>query len=234
MGLDGIELILRVEETFGVTIPDRDAANLRTVGDLYAWLAERVPAQRRTACLSATAFYRVRRGLCEQLHLERPDIRPDTPLQALFPRQRRRHYWRRLQGATGLRLPELKRPPWLTAGLMLAATTGISCAMLLQRLPLGDLGLVLQAGCGGVVLLAGVVYLLSVPWATHLPVTGRTVGDVAQLLAVRNRADLLSQQRGWPRGELWETLVSIVADVTNSERAKVTPEATLAGDLGLS
>jgi acyl carrier protein len=35
MGMDIVELIMRTEEVFGVTIDDTDAEQIQTVGDLY-------------------------------------------------------------------------------------------------------------------------------------------------------------------------------------------------------
>ena len=35
MGLDTVELVLRVEETFDVILPDDECGNVKTVGDLY-------------------------------------------------------------------------------------------------------------------------------------------------------------------------------------------------------
>ncbi|MBS1799281.1 MAG: hypothetical protein JSS95_05595 [Acidobacteria bacterium] len=35
MGLDIVELVMRAEEVFNITIEDSDAEQLRTVGDLY-------------------------------------------------------------------------------------------------------------------------------------------------------------------------------------------------------
>ena len=43
MGLDIVELVMEVEETFGIDIPDHDAERLRTVGDLYWYVREHVP-----------------------------------------------------------------------------------------------------------------------------------------------------------------------------------------------
>jgi acyl carrier protein len=43
MGLDIVELVMTVEETFDIEIPDRDAERLRTVGDLYWYLREHAP-----------------------------------------------------------------------------------------------------------------------------------------------------------------------------------------------
>jgi acyl carrier protein len=35
MGLDSVEVVLRTEELFAITIPDDEAGRVRTVGDLY-------------------------------------------------------------------------------------------------------------------------------------------------------------------------------------------------------
>ena len=42
MGLDGIELVMEVEDEFGITIPDSDMEEMRTVGDLVAICFDRV------------------------------------------------------------------------------------------------------------------------------------------------------------------------------------------------
>ena len=45
MGLDIVEMIMDVEAEFGVEVPDRDAGRLRTVGDWYWYLRERLDLQ---------------------------------------------------------------------------------------------------------------------------------------------------------------------------------------------
>lgn len=40
--LDAIELVMSVEEEFGIEIPDEDAEKLFTVGDLVEYLKEKV------------------------------------------------------------------------------------------------------------------------------------------------------------------------------------------------
>lgn len=39
--LDVVELVMRFEDTFGVTIPDEDYEKIRTVGDAIAYIEQR-------------------------------------------------------------------------------------------------------------------------------------------------------------------------------------------------
>jgi acyl carrier protein len=39
--LDVVELVMRFEDTFGVTIPDEDYEKIRTVGDAIEYISER-------------------------------------------------------------------------------------------------------------------------------------------------------------------------------------------------
>ena len=41
MGLDIVEMVMEVESTFGIEIPDADAAQLTTVGALFDYVASR-------------------------------------------------------------------------------------------------------------------------------------------------------------------------------------------------
>lgn len=42
MGLDGVELVMKVEDTFGITIDDADALKKITSGQLYQYACNKV------------------------------------------------------------------------------------------------------------------------------------------------------------------------------------------------
>jgi hypothetical protein len=44
MGLDGLELILEVEESFGISISDDEAAKIDNVGKFYETILSKLPA----------------------------------------------------------------------------------------------------------------------------------------------------------------------------------------------
>ena len=53
MGLDSVELILRIEEEFDVEIADDEASAIVTVGDLYKCLVKKWDAKSKSARRSA-------------------------------------------------------------------------------------------------------------------------------------------------------------------------------------
>ncbi len=97
MGLDGVELVMDVEEKFGVAIPDDLAQTMRTVGDLYEYLVTQCNGDRQSGCLTSAAFYQVRQGICKTLRVERHDVRPATWIDELVGRSSYRRSWARLQ-----------------------------------------------------------------------------------------------------------------------------------------
>src|SRR5260370_42688860 len=67
MGLDGVEIIMRTEETFGIEIPDNVAQQILTPAALVDFVAAKVPMKPTEECLSQQLFYRLRRGFRSQL-----------------------------------------------------------------------------------------------------------------------------------------------------------------------
>lgn len=107
MGLDSVELVLRIEEEFSIELPDGEIMDTRTVGDLYRVVLSKL--ETTPSCLSSKAFYRVRTALVECLGLPRRSIRPSTPLDSLIPRTSLIKEWQKIADHSGLALPPLKR-----------------------------------------------------------------------------------------------------------------------------
>lgn len=61
MGLDGVEWLMEVERSFGLTISDEEAHGLRTLGDALALLERRL-GHRRGFCASQRVYHLVSRA----------------------------------------------------------------------------------------------------------------------------------------------------------------------------
>jgi len=108
MGLDSVELVLAIEEEFGVDIPDHDAEKMVTVGVIYEWLKIRIATTEPIACLTQRVFYKLRRALIENYRLERHLIAPDTRLTDLLTLDEIEEGWPFLQMFIDLKTPPFK------------------------------------------------------------------------------------------------------------------------------
>jgi hypothetical protein len=56
MGLDSVELVMAVEEHFGIAIPDKDASTLITVGKLHNWVVNELHRLNRPSVAETAVF----------------------------------------------------------------------------------------------------------------------------------------------------------------------------------
>lgn len=110
MGLDGVEMLLDVEQTFGISIADAEAESLLTPRALISLVCNKLNASSDSvSCPSIAAFCLLRPHLLQCSGKKRSEIRPSTKLEALFPKKNRRLAWMRIQDAIpGTTLPALE------------------------------------------------------------------------------------------------------------------------------
>lgn len=97
MGLDLVELAMRIEETFSIQIPDRVASQLTTPGKVTDYILSQVGDDAPTqACLSQRAFHLLRTTLLQHLTLERHQIKLKTPLMEIIPSEGRETLWQEI------------------------------------------------------------------------------------------------------------------------------------------
>ena len=86
MGLDAVEIVMEVEESFGITIPEDRAGNVRTVGELYAIVLDLTKDINRdnSVCVTASTFRSLRRHLIPYVSNAR-SIRPPQAIGDSLP-----------------------------------------------------------------------------------------------------------------------------------------------------
>jgi hypothetical protein len=114
MGLDTVELVMRIEETFGIEIPDRVASTLYTPRDVMDFILTQVEvSEAPLPCLSQRAFHRLRSAFAETLALPWREIRPHTARAELLPEKNRVLIWKQLRNSVAAeKWPPLTRSRW--------------------------------------------------------------------------------------------------------------------------
>lgn len=183
MGLDGVELIMAVEERFGVEITDEEAQQILTTRMLYECVTRKIRSVPSDVCLSQRAFYLLRRSFRADFTIPRSAFRPDVPLEKLIPHTNRKLLWDRLKEHLGAKVwPQLK----LRRAIVWLITAG--------ALSLGAL-ILFWAG-PHTPLLSSILALLTTAFSAYILVrmarplrtslAGHTVGTLSELIVASN------------------------------------------------
>ncbi len=240
MGMDSVEIVLRLEEEFCISISDEEAAATRTVGDVYHLVVSRLDLT--PGCLSSMAFYQTRRALTECLGLPRRSIRPTTPLAPLLPMGTRREQWQLICERIGLPIPPLRLPDswrqrfysWgFGGGLVLALALGGVALHYDWPAPLVFF-LTLFLWIGLTVAVFKILKSSALSFVNELPAD--TAGELARVLLSVNYNHFAPVTEGQkPTNEdVWERIVDIFCDQLQIGREEVVPNARIVDDLGVS
>jgi len=101
MGLEGVEILLAAEETFGIAIPDAVASQIHTPADLIAFIAAHVPTVASPGCVTQQLFYRLRRGFRTQVPGLSAAFQPDTKLRDVVSKDEWPGLWRNIRVSVG-------------------------------------------------------------------------------------------------------------------------------------
>jgi hypothetical protein len=234
MGLDAYELLLEVEETFGVKITDDRAVQVRTVGDLYELILDTSPQGNTSSnvCLSAATFRLIRRVANANLSLECPRLRPRDSVDALIPRANRRQLWRQLQKAVEAKLPRLVRPTWLTRfGMLVSALSGFACAYrAMQSMAFGNS---LLAGLAVSAIVGSLFAVVTTPFATRPDATFTSLRGLTNSVLANNYAALSKRFGASNASDIWNALCVIVVNQLGVKPELVSREARFVEDLGM-
>jgi acyl carrier protein len=78
MGLDTVELVMKVERHLAIEIPDVEAARLVTVGDFHVYILEVLRRQKRLDGNADGIYAQLRDIICRQLRVEPDEIIPSA------------------------------------------------------------------------------------------------------------------------------------------------------------
>lgn len=229
------ELVREIEEAFGISIPDDQAGNIVTVGDLYTAIVNAAVSKKRNSniCLSARTFYELRR--CLQLNGARSNtairIAPSTLLTNVLPSRQRRKTWVLIEDDLNLRFPRLRRPFFIVLiGWHLSAAIALSgFAYIKGSLALGTSAMVAFLAF---LLTMSLFLVLTVPFATLPGRSFLTLRGLTEQLLARNWAKLADRHNAFSTRDIWTILSLILMDQLGVDRERITPDAHLVRDLG--
>lgn len=231
MGLDGVELMLEIEDKFQISLGDDEVGSVGTVGELHALILTKLDRTSPRACATSMAFYDARRALMTGVGIARNQIRPASRLDSLFapPSLMRRKQWRQVQESTMLNFPDLERlAVWTYFSLAIGAILG---SVVAHRFDARWFIIALAMIPGAIAAAFACAFVPIGRW--HFPQGIATVGDLARVVLGVNIESFRRLSARWTEDDVWNALKAIIVEQSGMPPEKVRPEAAIVGDLGI-
>lgn len=228
MGLDAVELVVDVEEEFGISIQVAECERIRTVADLVALIQSRIEAAQLAVCPTLTSFLLVRTYTREITSNDTLRMRTGTRIVDVLSRPQRQWLWKRLDALVGSTTPPLRRPQLMQRSLIVfALLTFVLAIVVAAKIDLAILPLTL--------LLAAIIALLchfaTGPFRSDPPDSLSTFGTIARRVAGASVAT--RHLHADTPSAILDVLRPIVADVLGVDISEVLPDARFVEDLGM-
>src|SRR3990172_335032 len=97
MGLDLVELVMDVEETFGISLPDARLPKMNTVGELHDCIIEILGRENGNIGLTDNVLDRLRHAMQSVKGTSQEQVQPNMFLDELIPVCGRRRTWKKLE-----------------------------------------------------------------------------------------------------------------------------------------
>ena len=228
MGLDAVELLMDVEDHFGITIQDSESASTFTVGDLVAIIQKRTNISHEKRCFSLLAFLKLRRCVRDITRDDNFRLRPRDPVVQYLAQSDRRELWDRLGSLLGTRPRDLRRPRWLRMILNVLTTALLLLAVSIPfSIDIAILPLALAIAAVAIL----VLYWITTPFCTVPPDDWTTFGDISRKLvgvvAATKQTNLRSTD------DILLELRPLIVNVLSVDSDEVVPDARFVEDLGV-
>jgi acyl carrier protein len=218
MGLDGVELVMALEESFGVTITDAEAEACATPGAVTEMIFGKLRTSDEQECVSQRAFYLLRNGLTRTLGVSRRSVVLAADIRSFKTERSERKVWDDLKIAVQARSwPHLVRPPWLVVSLWLLSL-GIFCG-LVAVFPWE-----LAAFCSG--LLAYAAVQITRPFCSRIPAR---FSRIRELVPFVGTSDVIA----WTRDQVASLVKKLVIGQLGLPEGQYREDAHFVRDLGM-
>jgi acyl carrier protein len=101
MGLEGVEMVLEVEESFDIDIPKDQAQDMLTPRQLIDYVLQHVGVERGEGCRFQRTYFRVRRAFRHQLAALASDAGRGTRLKDVLHKDQWPRVWAKIRDEVG-------------------------------------------------------------------------------------------------------------------------------------
>jgi acyl carrier protein len=208
------DVLLKIERSFNIRFTDQDLKHIKTFGALCDLVVEKVKQVQSDSCTTQQAFYKLRNAINAKKPIEKCDLKPQTKLCELFPRDNRIEVVADMEAEMGLHVNLLQPKRWIVYGFATLLLAAIALSFFNNIA-----GLVLAGIAITGLILAG-------KFGKELKV--KTLGDLAEKIAREHYLSCRRNASTVNRTEVAEKVKELFADYLHVEPTALRKEARFA------
>jgi hypothetical protein len=207
------DLLIKIEDSFGINFADRELIYIETFGQLCDYIRDKIKLDKLDDCTTQQAFYKIRDAFETEIKIDKGKITPDTILKDLLPRKLRKMRTKAIENKLGFKLSLLRPPEFMTVFLVILLLLSI-------------IGLFFSWQYG----LSGLLFSTSGFWIANKTGNVLSVETIGQLANKMTRENYLKSRRKgntFNDKEIEKVLIDIFSSGLLIDKSKLTKEARL-------
>jgi hypothetical protein len=208
------DVLLKIERSFNIKFSDQDLKEVKTFGSLCDLVVNKVKQMQANSCTTKQAFYKLRNAINTKNTVDRAELKPQTKLCELFPRDNRIEVVADIENEMGFHMNLLQPKQWIIWAFSL---------ILLASVAIGFYNNIAGFILGGVAV-AGLV--LAGKFGKELKV--KTLGDLSEKIAREHYLKCRRDASTVNRAEVVNKVKELFADYLHVEPSVLTKEARFA------
>jgi len=224
---------MEVEKAFDISIPDKEAEKIITVGDFHDVVWKHLAIVKSSKCNTQLLFYKLRNYFTTTFNGEKKSFKPNSLINELFPEENRRNRYKDFETTIQLRLPPLILPKSWNSFLHLVGMVSVGGGFLYA---LFTAEFYSQSRWNYLIPVVGIVFtslLSSLLNFKRVIISPFTVRDFTEkTLALNYRA--IAETSGANRKDVEMVINYIISEKIGLDLDEILPEKKIGDDLGVS
>ncbi|MCO5936585.1 hypothetical protein NAF17_13650 [Mucilaginibacter sp. RB4R14] len=211
---DVSDVLLKIERSFNIRFTDEDLTHVKTFGAMCDMVVNKVKQVQSDSCTTQQAFYKLRNAINAKKPIEKCDLKPQTKLCELFPRDNRIEVVADLENEMGLHMNLLRPKPGVVWAFSVALLASVTVSFMF-----GIIGYI-----GMVISITGLI--LAGKFGRELKV--KTLGDLSEKIAREHFLKCRRDASTVNRAEVADKVKELFADYLHVEPTSLRKEARFA------
>jgi hypothetical protein len=209
------DVLLKIERSFNIKFADNELKETKTFGALCDLVAEKVKHNHAdSSCTTQHAFYKLRNAINAKNTVDRAELKPQTKLCELFPRDNRIEVVADIENEMGFHMNLLRPKPWIILSFLVMLLASITVSMVFDIV--GYIGMVIS--------ITGLI--LAGKFGKELKV--KTLGDLAEKIAREHHNSCRKNASTVNRAEIAGKVRELFANNLSVEPTRLTKQARFA------